>query len=225
MPLRVERVVHANVNCSDLARSLAFYEGLGLQRTIHTAPLEPQPGAVFGLEEAQWDAWILGDGSGRMSVDLLQWIHPPPVPASLREADDCGLSRLVLSGSQPGLLRDPDGTLLEIVDGEPGRLVSFVVNTSDPDFYTDVVGLPADAFTIELRPGLGGRPNTVPNALGWFRLALFVADIEREYAELVRLGVPCVSRPGSLDLGPGVPQCRAMLFSDPDGAVLELISL
>jgi hypothetical protein len=54
-------------------------------------------------------------------------------------------------------------------------------------------------------------------------MALTTDDIDRDYAELVDRGVSCVSPPAELDMGPGLPLLRALLFADPDGTMLELI--
>ena len=73
---------HVNVNCSVLDRSLSVYRDvLGFVPQTRTSP-EPQPGAGFGLDVAQWDAWILqgGDEAG-VVLDLLEWIEPRPVAA------------------------------------------------------------------------------------------------------------------------------------------------
>jgi catechol 2,3-dioxygenase-like lactoylglutathione lyase family enzyme len=80
------RVYHANINCSALDRSLKLYRDvLGLVPVAYTAPDTAQDGAAFGLESAQWEAWIFGhaDSSGPGPVvDLLQWKVPDPVPMS-----------------------------------------------------------------------------------------------------------------------------------------------
>src|SRR6187431_395705 len=105
MPIGASRIFHVNVNCSDLERSLAFYRDvLGLQQGAHTQPGEPQPGDAFGLDTAQWDAWILtGDnGYDGVALDLLEWQVPPPV-GSPPAANRLGFSRLGL------VTRDVDG--------------------------------------------------------------------------------------------------------------------
>ena len=56
-----------------------------------------------------------------------------------------------------------------------------------------------------------------------YRLALLTDDIDRDYAELMARAVPCLTPPATLDMGPGIPQLRALMFEDPDGTVLELI--
>ncbi|MYH71712.1 MAG: hypothetical protein F4153_03920 [Acidimicrobiia bacterium] len=69
------RFFHVNVNCSDLERSLAFYRDLvGLKPTVRTRPERPQPGGAFGLDEVQWDAWILSgdDAPDGVVLDLLE---------------------------------------------------------------------------------------------------------------------------------------------------------
>lgn len=71
MPLAVTRCHHVNVNCSDLDQSLAWYgEMLGLTTLVRTTLAEPQPGAAFGLDLAQWDAWILQGATGPSGVVL-----------------------------------------------------------------------------------------------------------------------------------------------------------
>jgi catechol 2,3-dioxygenase-like lactoylglutathione lyase family enzyme len=61
------------------------------------------------------------------------------------------------------------------------------------------------------------------NELGISRMALLTDDIDRDDEVLREHGVACVSPPAELDMGPGLPALRALLFPDPDGAMLELI--
>lgn len=145
MSLEFVSVVHVNVNCSQLARSLGFYQGaLGLAPLSHTRPV-PQDGAGFGMHgPVQWDAWIIHDDRGQAAqgIDLLEWKLPAPMgrPAAVHEL---GFSRLLLAvrdvaalharlsaagaaprnaptslgGARRGFIaRDPDGALLEIAE-------------------------------------------------------------------------------------------------------------
>jgi len=93
----VSRVIHINANCTDLERSLGFYRDLlGLEPGAHTVP-EPQEGAAFGLERAQWDAWILNDARGfgaGIALDLLEWQVPRPEGAPYPAANHLGFGRL-----------------------------------------------------------------------------------------------------------------------------------
>ncbi|HEU4431649.1 MAG TPA: VOC family protein [Myxococcota bacterium] len=145
MALEFHAVVHVNVNCAQLARSLAFYhDALGLTPLSHTNPI-PQDGAGFGIAgRVQWDAWILHDDRGQAApaIDLLEWKTPAPVGRPAR-ANELGFSRLLLNVRDAGALharlaaagapplsapvtlggerrafiaRDPDGALLEVVE-------------------------------------------------------------------------------------------------------------
>jgi len=296
MPIGVSHVFHLNVNCSDLGRSLAFYgDALGLTAGTHTVP-PAQPGAAFGLDVAQWDAWILNDDRrfGGVAVDLLQWLEPkpvgtPPLPNQLgfarlgfTTADldatharlrDAGAARLTephevtMEGAptmRTFVATDPDGTAIEFVSGNAERFSFVAVNCSDLDrsvaFYSDVLGFhprvrfapgPRDETALGLGPGAEwemaylddprgdarfavdlvqwkspaptGHPSSEANRLGPFRMALMTDDIDRDYADLSARGVACMTPPAVLDMGPGLPMLRALLFPDPDGTMLELI--
>ena len=287
-----------NVNCSDLERSLTFYRDLlGLTQGAHTAPQEPQPGAAFGLGEAQWDAWILYDQRGLegMAIDLLEWQVPPPTGTPYPKANTPGLARLGITTRdidaayerligagvdcygpphdvdvegvptmKAFVCEDPDGTLIELMTGDAERISVAIINCSDLErstqFYEEVLGFRGLArfgsgtrdgtglrlgpevdwemaylddprhdfsFAVDLvqwhSPAPEGRAYTAANNLGIFRLALLTDDIDRDYAELQERGVRCVSPPADLQMGPGLPALRALLFADPDGAMLELI--
>jgi glyoxylase I family protein len=298
MAIGVSRVFHVNVNCSNLERSLAFYRDLlGLTQGAHTVPAAPQPGGAFGLDEAQWDAWILSDARGfdGVAIDLLEWQVPPPTRAPYPAANHLGFQRLGFAttdldgayarltaagvdcfgpphdvdvGGTDGLrafvCTDPDGTAIELVSGDANRLAFLAITCSDLErstaFYRDVLGFNALArfapgprdesalrlgaeaewemsylddprhsfsFGIDLmqwkRPKSEGSPYAAANNLGIYRMALFTDDIDRDHDELQSHGVRCVSPPALLEMGPGLPELRALLFPDPDGAMLELI--
>jgi catechol 2,3-dioxygenase-like lactoylglutathione lyase family enzyme len=99
MAISIESVMHVNVNCSDLNRSLAFYRDFaGLEMASHTLPL-PQEGAGFGLPgQVQWDAHILHDarGYGGPGLDLLEWKEPAPRGRPSAEANHLGFFRICL---------------------------------------------------------------------------------------------------------------------------------
>jgi len=100
MGIPVLGVVHVNVNCSELPRSLRFYRDLlGLAPLTHTNPL-PQDGAGFGLAgRVQWDAHLLHDERGPLgpAVDLLEWKTPRPTGKPHADANALGMFRLCLS--------------------------------------------------------------------------------------------------------------------------------
>ena len=107
MALALRAVLHVNVNCSDLARSLPFYrDAVGLTPLSHTNP-PPQKGRGFGLAgEVQWDAWLLHDDRGVAgpAVDLLEWKQPRPIGRPPQPANHLGYFRLCLTHPDLGAL-------------------------------------------------------------------------------------------------------------------------
>jgi catechol 2,3-dioxygenase-like lactoylglutathione lyase family enzyme len=99
MAVGASRIYHVNSNCTDLARSADFYEGLGLRRVLRTTPSTPQPGAALGLDQVAWDAWMMSsdDGTDGLVLDLLRWTTPPPTGAPPPTAARPGLDRLCLT--------------------------------------------------------------------------------------------------------------------------------
>src|SRR5437773_1136242 len=91
------RIFHVNVNCSDLARSRAFYvDGCGLGEGVRTTPEQAQSGAAFGLDRARWDAWILvgPNGFDGGAIDLLEWQEPAPTGTAPTALYETGFQRV-----------------------------------------------------------------------------------------------------------------------------------
>jgi catechol 2,3-dioxygenase-like lactoylglutathione lyase family enzyme len=296
MALADGRIFHVNVNCNELERSRRFYvDGLGLTEGVRTAAGHVQSGAAFGLDRAQWDAWILLGPRGfeGSAIDLLEWQEPAPEGAPPAQFEDCGFQRLgvvvtdldaaiervrELGGaiwSEPfthaipggGEIRlvmanDPDGTALELIEGDAPSVAFVAVACADLDesiaFYralgfrdaarfhsTDDDGAhlrirgPVDMEEVLLRAPTKSEMNVMlvglstpspvraearpANAVGMWRTALLVADLDAAYRELGRLGVATLSEPAAMEMGPGLPELRFLCFSGPDGEVLELI--
>jgi catechol 2,3-dioxygenase-like lactoylglutathione lyase family enzyme len=196
MAIAPQRYFHVNVNCSDLERSLAFYRDLiGLTPTVRTTP-QPQPGAAFGLATAQWDAWILAGHGDGLVLDLLQWLEPAPTGVPATAANQLGFNRLAIATPEldaafarlraagatvwsdpvplgPGSDRryviclDPDGTQIELVDGDRLRLSHLAINVADlaatEHHLVDVLGMtPTRTFDTGPIPGTPfGMPGTV----------------------------------------------------------------
>jgi catechol 2,3-dioxygenase-like lactoylglutathione lyase family enzyme len=243
MPRIRGRVFHVNVNCSNLETSRAFYgDRVGLTASVRTAPEHPQPGEAFGLDVAHWDAWIMTGAGGldEVVLDLLEWKDPPPS----RPTEPGGFQRLRL-GAGPGSpvvpdeTLDPDGTPIEIVTRDGPRVAGVVVGCSDLDasqaFYRDVLGWSPSAhstfcdgrgpevFSIELTSvPVAPRPR-VATDLGIYRLAMLTDDLDHDYDTLTAARVRPYSPPVRLDMGPGMPELRAVCFPDPDGTTFELI--
>jgi catechol 2,3-dioxygenase-like lactoylglutathione lyase family enzyme len=178
------RIFHVNVNCRDLGRSRSFYvQGCGLSEGVRTTPDGVQSGVAFGLDQARWDAWILV-GSGGFdggAIDLLEWSIPAPTgeppldphqpgfrSVGLVVADvDATVARatahggVVVAGVQGEVwLRDPDGVLVTLVEGDGPRVGSVSVTTADlvrsVDFYL-ALGFRAAAASSDGRPESSAR--------------------------------------------------------------------
>lgn len=141
-PLDGARIFHVNVNCSDLARSRAFYvEGCGLAEGVRTTPEHAQPGVAFGLDRARWDAWILVGAKGfdGGAIDLLEWREPAPAGTAPSALFECGFQRIgvlvpdlevaVANTAAHGGVAWSEPNVHDLADGTQVRLV-FV---SDPD--------------------------------------------------------------------------------------------
>jgi catechol 2,3-dioxygenase-like lactoylglutathione lyase family enzyme len=63
----------------------------------------------------------------------------------------------------------------------------------------------------------------VANALGMWRAAFLVADLDAAVAECARLNVDTISAPVTMAMGPGLPSLRFVCLRGPDHEVLELI--
>jgi len=67
-----------------------------------------------------------------------------------------------------------------------------------------------------------GTPYRTGNHAGIYRLAAAVDDMKVSYEELVE-AVPTAPPPVDVDLGDDLVVMPAVFFSDPDGAVVELL--
>ncbi len=243
MPLTPQRVFHVNLNCTDLTRSHRWYtEVLGFTELVRTTPEQPQPGAAFGLDAVQWDAWILGGAAGHTgtSLDLLEWLVPPPTGAP-PPATATGFGAVVIGVPDPDPLAatlagatrdgddveltDPDGMGLRLVPADEVAVRGVRVGVSDLDassaWYTGVLGLHQldttrfgvdDSFAYELVAARGSPVHRAANQVGVYRSALMTDDVERDHATLLAAGVTCLGPPASLDMGPGLPAELPTLF-------------
>src|SRR5204863_5550092 len=67
--------------------------------TTRTRPEAPQPGGAFGLEQVQWDAWMMRSGRDQTSpvLDLLEWTVPTPAGQPVSDPTAPGLNRLCIA--------------------------------------------------------------------------------------------------------------------------------
>jgi catechol 2,3-dioxygenase-like lactoylglutathione lyase family enzyme len=242
------RIFHVNVNCTDLARARSFYvERAGLAEGVRTTPDGVQSGVAFGLDRARWDAWILvgAEGFDGGAVDLLEWREPRPTGTAPGPGDAgfAGVGLAVGPEHATGRVSGPDGVTVELVAGEPTGLAFVRVACRDLErsraFYAALGfrhGTSAHGGTALDAPGGGsarllldpaGRGAVASvrpaNAVGIWRTALLLADLDGAVARLRAAGVALVSDPQAMAMGPGLPELRFVCFRGPDHEVLELI--
>jgi catechol 2,3-dioxygenase-like lactoylglutathione lyase family enzyme len=73
------------------------------------------------------------------------------------------------------------------------------------------------------QPAVTPAPARPANALGMWRVAMLVGDLDRACARLDDLGITTISEPVSMAMGAGLPELRFVCFRGPDAEVLELI--
>jgi catechol 2,3-dioxygenase-like lactoylglutathione lyase family enzyme len=160
------------------------------------------------------------------------------------------------------LMSDPDGTALELVEGDTSRL-SFVGSTcSDLErsvaFYASLgfrerarfptttsaaphLHVDGPVTMVEVLMTAPGRGEvhlmlvgfvqpavraTTPrpaNALGMWRIALLLPDLDRAVAALRAADIELMSDAQAMSMGPGLPELRFVCFRGPDHEVVELI--
>ena len=72
-------------------------------------------------------------------------------------------------------------------------------------------------------PAVERTPARAANALGMWRAAFLVTDLDAAVEELARNHVATISAPVSMSMGPGLPELRFVCFRGPSDEVLELI--
>lgn len=96
-------IFHVNLNCSDLARSTAFYELVGFREINPLA--DTRSFAEIGLSPllrvpegcvAKARLMILGDDARATRLDLIEWTTPPTRGTMPRDLTHMGIHRLCI---------------------------------------------------------------------------------------------------------------------------------
>lgn len=146
----IERIFHLNINCTNLDRSLAFYQLLGFKVILdfREGMASREMAEAFGIEVANLKGVHirLGDAAEGTRIDLLEFIEPAPAGQPYPHLYHTGVARVCLKTtniqrdyadllgkgvqflSEPKQLpgtevsivcfRDPDGTFLELLEGD-----------------------------------------------------------------------------------------------------------
>lgn len=137
--MHVRGIVHANVNCSDFDRSLAFYEMLGF-RLVAMVPETntAEVAAAVGMPPYRVRGGILALEGESTLIDLLQWIEPsddePPYPHLYHR----GIARIALrTDGFDADVAELEAAVVELLPQAtvewPGQPTSRIVCFKDPD--------------------------------------------------------------------------------------------
>jgi catechol 2,3-dioxygenase-like lactoylglutathione lyase family enzyme len=101
-------IIHVNINCTDIERSVAFYEKLGF-RVVHVfsdekseESLDPEGDLAAGMTgpggtRSRGCVLSLGDDPrSTTKIELIQYLDPPAVAAPEKGLRESGVSRVAL---------------------------------------------------------------------------------------------------------------------------------
>jgi glyoxylase I family protein len=97
--------IHVNVNCSNLDKSIAFYEALGFQirDNMDTERAKKAGGdstgdalGIPGPVESRARLMALGDGSQGIFLDLIEWTSPKTEGRAYDKLNHAGIARFAL---------------------------------------------------------------------------------------------------------------------------------
>ncbi len=118
----VPRIDHSAISVADTARSIAFYQALGLTVSGGSFNHGPEQDRLDGLEGARVEVTALSfPGGAGPHVELLCYQAERPAEPLALAWDNVAATRLVLSMTQGvgGLVRDPDGHGLQLEPASP----------------------------------------------------------------------------------------------------------
>ncbi|MCB0163515.1 MAG: VOC family protein [Anaerolineae bacterium] len=98
--LPIDRIFHFNINCTDLTRTIPFYQMLGFKVIMDFGDgMESQEMAdAFGMDRANIKGahLRLGDGPDATRIDLLEFQDPPPTGTPYPHLYHTGIARMCL---------------------------------------------------------------------------------------------------------------------------------
>lgn len=138
--IAIDRIFHFNINCTDLERTVPFYEMLGFKVIMDFGDgMKSQEMAdAFGLNAANVKGvhLRLGDGDEATRIDLLEFQEPPPYGQPYPYLHNTGIARMCLKTTDIWhmyhYLRSRGVEFLSEPQRLPGTEVTIVCFT-DPD--------------------------------------------------------------------------------------------
>ena len=98
--MSIERIFHFNINCTNLERTLPFYELLGFKVILdfRSGMQSKEMAEAFGLPEADLKGVHLrmGDGETATRIDLLEFVSPAPEGTTYPALNYTGVARVCL---------------------------------------------------------------------------------------------------------------------------------
>ena len=98
--IMIEGIFHCNVNCSDLERSIGFYEMLGFQVVLdfRSGMRSAEMAKAFGMADADLRGvhLRLGDDPRATRIDLVEFTRPKTAGSSYASLNHTGVVRLCL---------------------------------------------------------------------------------------------------------------------------------
>jgi len=96
----IERIFHFNINCTDLERSLAFYQLLGFKVILdfRAGMTSKEMAEAFGMQTADLRGvhLRLGDAAEATRIDLLEFTDPAPTGRPYPHLYHTGIARMCL---------------------------------------------------------------------------------------------------------------------------------
>jgi catechol 2,3-dioxygenase-like lactoylglutathione lyase family enzyme len=195
------------INVTDLERSVAFYEALGLECTSRTEI--PQAFEAI-VEHAGGDGGKLQLAEQKEPVD----------PFALGTA----LGTLTVATPHPGegSVHDPDGHLVELVKADAPSIGPFSINVTDIGatvaFY-ELLGLGCTSRVVGGQLQLTERQDGPIHMGSLWKLYVDTDDLETLHAAAVAAGHVSLVEPMRLDRWP----VTISFLADPDGYQVELV--
>jgi catechol 2,3-dioxygenase-like lactoylglutathione lyase family enzyme len=106
---------HSAISVADASASTVFYESLGLTRGHATLNHGPEQARLDDLQGVEVDVVPMLPDIATPHLELLGYRMPRGQAGPSLRPNDIAATRIVWHGTQPALLRDPDGHLHEII--------------------------------------------------------------------------------------------------------------